>query len=192
VCSHSHREVWNLIPCYSAIWNNLYDMEMREPAEKNTHKQKRDEVPLTKPGIKLGSPFPKVHVRTAIFPSLPGRLSRTSSSTISNAQKRQPISSEMYSIFKSYTTIAPFLPRLIELSMLSRPMFSITLQRDTVDIGGNIGMLSIGELPAGIKDSNMTWVPLRLYTEEEGNLPAPPNSPKEVCALSPPAPRTSA
>jgi len=60
-------------------------------------------------------------------------------------------------------------------------MFSVSLQRDTMDIGGNVGMLSIGELPSGIVADNMTWVPLRMYSYDEGGMPAPPNSPREVC-----------
>jgi hypothetical protein len=60
-------------------------------------------------------------------------------------------------------------------------MFTVSLQRDTIDIGGNVGMLSIGEFPSGIAANNMTWVPLRMYSYDEGGMPAPPNSPKEVC-----------
>ncbi|KAF4621635.1 hypothetical protein D9613_012568 [Agrocybe pediades] len=176
-------------PINSAIWNNLYDVTVKEvEAGKASLYERRDEVPIHKPGLKLGSPFPNLHFRTAMFPSFPGRLSRTSSSSLFPstpiARKREPTSSEMYHVFKSYSTIGPFLPRLVELGMLSRPMFSITLQRDTIDIGGNMGMLSLGELPNGVKDANMTWVPLRLYTEEEGNLPAPPNAPKEVYPIT--------
>lgn len=59
-------------------------------------------------------------------------------------------------------------------------MFTVSLQRNTVDIGG-VGMLSIGELPSGIAADNMTWVPLRMYSYDEGGMPAPPDSPKEVC-----------
>jgi len=59
-------------------------------------------------------------------------------------------------------------------------MFSVSLQRDTIDVGGNVGMLSIGELPSGIPAENMTWVPLRRYSYAEGGLPAPPDSPREV------------
>lgn len=48
----------------------------------------------------------------------------------------------------------------------------ITLQRDTIDISGN-GQLTIGELPSGIDNSSLTWVPVRLYTPDDGGLQAP-------------------
>ena len=80
----------------------------------------------------------------------------------------------------SFATNGPLLTRLILAGALASPIFAISLQRDTVDIGGNQGMLSIGELPAGIAAENLTWVPLRGYTVAEGGLPAPEDSPNEV------------
>jgi phytepsin len=49
-----------------------------------------------------------------------------------------------------------------------------------MNIGGNLGMLSIGELPTGVKTSDLTWAPLRSYSTELGGLPAPADSPSEV------------
>jgi len=66
---------------------------------------------------------------------------------------------------------------------LMSPMFTITFQRDTIDVGGNAGMLSIGEMPSGVSEDKLTWVPLRNYTSNEGGLPAPPDSPNEVNGL---------
>jgi hypothetical protein len=63
---------------------------------------------------------------------------------------------------------------------LASPIVSVFLQRDTVDIGGNQGLLSIGGLPAGIAVEDLTWVPLRLYTAAEGGFPAPEDFPNEV------------
>ncbi|KAJ6523800.1 aspartic peptidase domain-containing protein [Mycena sp. CBHHK59/15] len=42
---------------------------------------------------------------------------------------------------------------------LAAPMFTVTLQRDTVDIGGTQVWLSLGELPASVQNSSLTWVP---------------------------------
>ncbi|KAH8996251.1 acid protease [Lactarius akahatsu] len=84
----------------------------------------------------------------------------------------------------SFATNGPLLPRLILTGALASPIFAISLQRDTVDIGGNQGMLSIGELPAGIAAENLTWVPLRGYTVAEGGLPAPEDSPNEVYPIT--------
>ena len=75
-------------------------------------------------------------------------------------------------ILASFGTNGPLLPRLILTGALSSPMVSIFLQRDTVDIGGNQGLLSIGGLPFGMAPEDLTWVPLRLYTAAEGGLPA--------------------
>ena len=66
---------------------------------------------------------------------------------------------------------------------LMSPMFTIILQRDTIDVGGNAGMLSIGEMPSGVSEDTLTWVPLRNYTSDEGGLPSPPDSPNEVSDL---------
>ena len=63
---------------------------------------------------------------------------------------------------------------------LRSPMFTITLQRNTIDVGGNAGMLSIGEMPSGVSEDKLTWVPLRNYTVDEGGMPGPPDSPNEV------------
>jgi hypothetical protein len=60
------------------------------------------------------------------------------------------------------------------------PMFAITLQRDTVEIGGNVGQLSIGGLPPGVQNDSLTWVPVRGYTRKQGGLPAPTDFPDEV------------
>lgn len=63
-------------------------------------------------------------------------------------------------------------------------MVTITLQRDTVDIGGNLGMLAIGELPAGIDNGSLTWAQVRGYTLAQGGLAAPADSPNEVYPLA--------
>lgn len=61
------------------------------------------------------------------------------------------------------------------------PMFTVTLQRDTVEVGGNAGILSIGELPGGVKNESLTWVPVRTYSKAESRLSPPLDSPNEVC-----------
>lgn len=83
-------------------------------------------------------------------------------------------------ILASFASNGPLLPRLILTGALASPIVAISLQRDTVDIGGNQGMLSIGELPAGLAMEDLTWVPLRGYNIAEGGLPPPEESPNEV------------
>ena len=48
----------------------------------------------------------------------------------------------------------------------------ITLQRDQIDISG-AGQLTIGQLPEGVDNSSLTWVPVRLYSTSDGGLSAP-------------------
>ena len=86
----------------------------------------------------------------------------------------------MDDILASFASNGPLLPRLILTGALVSPIVAISLQRDTVDIGGNQGVLSIGELPAGLAMEDLTWVPLRGYTTAEGGLPAPRTFPNEV------------
>ncbi|KAG2138469.1 aspartic peptidase domain-containing protein [Suillus clintonianus] len=80
-------------------------------------------------------------------------------------QKRQTST-----IISSFGESAPFIPRLVSLGALALPMFAIALQRDTIEIGGNEGMLSIGGLPLGVQNESLTWVPVRKYTLQQGGL----------------------
>jgi hypothetical protein len=73
----------------------------------------------------------------------------------------------------------PLLSRIVTSNALKSPMFSITLQRNTIDIGGN-GMLSVGALPSGIEESALTWVPVRRYPVTAGGLQAPSFAPDEI------------
>ncbi|KAG5646919.1 hypothetical protein DXG03_001995 [Asterophora parasitica] len=96
-------------------------------------------------------------------------------------EKRQSQTTAPFSarVAESYTRTGPLLGRLVATDALTLPQFTITLQRDTVDIGGNVGLLSIGELPKGIQNESLTWVPLRTYNVDQGGLPPPPDSPVE-------------
>ncbi|KIJ55013.1 hypothetical protein M422DRAFT_153182, partial [Sphaerobolus stellatus SS14] len=77
-------------------------------------------------------------------------------------------------------TQGPFLERLVAAGQLDQPMFTITLQRETVEIGGNIGQLTIGNLPDGVSNNSLTWVPVRRYSQAQGGTPGPSDSPNEV------------
>ncbi|KAI0266450.1 aspartic peptidase domain-containing protein [Gloeopeniophorella convolvens] len=87
-------------------------------------------------------------------------------------------------VLESFASDGPLLSRLILAEKLASPIVVISLQRDTVDIGGNEGTLSIGALPAGVVAEDLTWVPLRGYTVAEGGLPPPADSPDEVYPLT--------
>jgi hypothetical protein len=76
------------------------------------------------------------------------------------------------------TNISPLIPRLFINMTFQQPLVAITLERVTG--GGNPGLLSIGELPSGVKSSDLTWAGLRGYNTSEGGIPGPPDSPSEV------------
>ncbi|KIJ46017.1 hypothetical protein M422DRAFT_778570 [Sphaerobolus stellatus SS14] len=78
----------------------------------------------------------------------------------------------------------PFLTRLIATGQLDQPMFTITLQRDSFDLGGDIGQLTIGKLPDGVSNDSLTWVPVRLYSQEQGGFPPSSDSPDERYPLT--------
>ncbi|KAF8074076.1 aspartic peptidase domain-containing protein [Lyophyllum atratum] len=80
-------------------------------------------------------------------------------------------------------TDGPLLTRIAMTNQLEMAMFSITLQRSTVDISGN-GMLTIGRLPDGVDNSSLTWVPVRLYRVEDGGLQPPTFAPNEYSPLN--------
>lgn len=82
--------------------------------------------------------------------------------------KRQVTASS--AIVSSFRVSGPFIPRLVSLGGLASPMFAIALQRDTIEIGGNEGMLSIGGLPSGVQNESLTWVPVRQYTLQQEGL----------------------
>jgi hypothetical protein len=114
---------------------------------------------------------------TLIFPDLSEiRGNRTQPRRSDRDRSQFPVND----ILASFATNGPLLPRLILTGALASPIVSVFLQRDTVDIGGNQGLLSIGGLPAGIAVEDLTWVPLRLYTAAEGGFPAPEDFPNEV------------
>jgi len=74
----------------------------------------------------------------------------------------------------------PLLSRLVMTGALEQPMFTIMLQRDTIDVSGNNGALTIGSLPDGIDNSSLTWVPVRLYDPKDGGLSPPSFAPNEI------------
>ncbi|KAJ7072047.1 aspartic peptidase domain-containing protein [Mycena amicta] len=109
---------------------------------------------------------------TRFFPDLGSLVS---------SRKRTSPAELTAAVFKSYATQGPALARMVETKALQAPMFSISIQRDTLDIGGNAGVFTIGELPVGVAPSSLTWAPIRGYP---GVLDAPPDSPKEVYPIA--------
>ncbi|KAF5315415.1 hypothetical protein D9619_007345 [Psilocybe cf. subviscida] len=73
----------------------------------------------------------------------------------------------------------PFVPRLAMHGLLQEPMFAISLDRDTTQIGGH-GTLSLGKIPDGVDDGSLTWIPVRLYSAEDGGMPPPSFAPNQL------------
>jgi hypothetical protein len=129
-----------------------------------------------RPPIDSNSPSDSYDSRRSKFPSIPDIFH----SGFSYNTRETGTSSLVQSAFASWSVIGPFLPRLVIQGLLAQPMVVVSLQRNTIDVGGNLGMLSIGELPAGVNSPDLTWVPLRGYSSDIGGIPAPADSPSEV------------
>ena len=148
--------------CYSVIWNKLL-------VTKSVRETGIEDQSLPFFSTRIFPDLSRIHGRRPLVTR--GTSGGSSSPSVGDA-------------LASFATNGPLLPRLILTGALASPIFAISLQRDTVDIGGNQGMLSIGELPAGLPAENLTWVPLRGYSVAEGGLPAPEDSPSEVQSRS--------
>ena len=114
----------------------------------------------------------------SILGTFPSRPFKPPSNQSLIRQKRQ--TTGMSAIISSFGASGPFIPRLVSLGAFASPMFAIALQRETIEIGGNDGMFSIGELPPGIQNENLTWVPVRKYTPQQGALTPPQDTSHEV------------
>jgi hypothetical protein len=105
------------------------------------------------------------------------------SSAIQNASNQHPRRATpptVEQVLATFTSYGPPLARLAALGALATPLFSICLQRDTFEIGGNAGALTLGALPHEVNESAMTWVDVRAYSPAQGGLVAPAESPQEV------------
>ncbi|KAF8804906.1 acid protease [Phlegmacium glaucopus] len=165
-------------PVNSVIWNSMFQEKYDTEAGVVTAKKRESIAPLARPNFKWGSQFPDLHFRRLEFPSVSGILGTTT------GKSARRTTSLISSALASWASIGPLLARTVMRHQLMSPMFTITLQRDTIDVGGNAGMLSIGEMPSGVSEDKLTWVPLRNYTYDEGGLPAPPDSPGEVYPIA--------
>ncbi|KAF6760642.1 aspartic peptidase domain-containing protein [Ephemerocybe angulata] len=160
-------------PTNSVIWSQLFSRDLK--ATQGTTVTPRENAEIERNDVKYGNRyFPNLHFHSR-FPSLPDVLTGATSRTPS----RRQISNGMLNLLASFNKFAPFIPRLIVEKGLSMPLFTVTLQRNTVDVGGNLGQLTIGEMPSGMDINELTWVPVRNYSFADGGLPAPPDSPNE-------------
>ncbi|KLO16728.1 acid protease [Schizopora paradoxa] len=86
-------------------------------------------------------------------------------------------------LLNSIPTSGPLLPRLVSTGAIGEPMFTVTLQRDTIDSSATHGQLTIGTLPDNVDNSSLTWVPIRLYSTSDGGLQGPTFASNEIYPL---------
>ncbi|KAF9002527.1 aspartic peptidase domain-containing protein [Cyathus striatus] len=138
---------------------------------------------------------PQLDLHTPTFPKLADTLKHLTKDTdfhipafpqqLADALKKasgkitRGVSTVASLLSQSYAEIGPLLSRLVATGALESPMFAVTLQRNTIDIGGNVGQLSVGELPSGVKNDSLTWVPVRLYPMSMTGIAGPEDSPDE-------------
>jgi phytepsin len=161
-------------PVNSVIWTTIFIDERKT----GTTKREIQDTHYNRPHFPDLSELYNVvasHLSRLTFPNIADLVGESKS----KHGARQTTNSFSQAIAESYTRTGPLLGRLVATNALTLPQFTITLQRDTVDIGGSVGLLSIGELPKGIQNESLTWVPLRTYSVDQGGLPPPPDSPTE-------------
>ncbi|KAI0643995.1 acid protease [Trametes meyenii] len=141
-------------PPISLIWRQLSASQLSQPM--------------------LSTPKRADRVANNLSPSSP------SSGSNSTHLKRQTNAMAPTSVVDTFASLGPLLTRLVTWKVLQRPLVVTTLQRDTISLSGNDGTLSLGTLPYGLTDDQLTWVPVRSYSVAEGGLPAPPDAPNEV------------
>ncbi|KAI3607677.1 hypothetical protein WG66_005018 [Moniliophthora roreri] len=156
-------------PINSMIWFELFKNEYVNS------NQRREDISLSRRNNFRRPSFPPISELTQSW-SLPSRYEARQESS-----SRASIIAEL--IMFTWPTYGPLMNRIIASFNLA-PMVTIILQRNTIDIGGNAGLLSIGELPFGVKNESLTWVSLRSYPPEEGGLNGPPDSPNEVYPIA--------
>ncbi|KAF8574345.1 acid protease [Ramaria rubella] len=162
-------------PVNSAIWSELFKAQFptdtQPPTKRSTPKfpDLKSLLGGARNRMLMARELPFFpDFRRTRFPDLASLLPSGSKS------KRSPSSSSpsLSDLLDSFGTNGPIVSRLAQ-SGLASPQFTVTLQRDSVQLGGNIGMLSLGELPPGVTNDSLTWVPIRGYTPQQGGIDSP-------------------
>ncbi|KAF8154491.1 aspartic peptidase domain-containing protein [Crassisporium funariophilum] len=152
-------------PLNSVIWNQVF-------VDKNNLDQtlvlaKREvNAPVVRPNVKWGPQFPKLHFRQS---------------------KTYHTTNLCFHLAYCLLVVAKYGSFAREAGFNQRTNASHIYYNSATEYhrcGGNVGMLSIGELPSGVSNESLTWVPLRYYTYDEGGLPGPPDAPNEVYPIT--------
>jgi phytepsin len=155
----------------SVIWNDVFAAKF----EAQSSSSKRS-LPRRLPSSDSDSNSDSNYA-TRFFPNL-----KKLKNLVSSTRKRSAEGAALtQAVLQSYATYGPALTRMVTTNALVAPMFTISLQRDELDIGGNAGVLSLGELPAGVQQTDLTWAPVRGYPNA---LEAPADSPDETYPIA--------
>jgi hypothetical protein len=162
---------------YSVVWATLFKNQSAvSDMSSRSNRRRMDVLPvITGSNSDLAtSIFPDLNVLdSSLKPTLASFQPQwNSSSRIPQKQSTSTFTSELLA---SYSSLGPFLTRLAANRSIAAPMFTIKLQRVTVDVSRSPGLLSIGELPPGVSDNSLTWTPLRWYTAAQGGLSMSPS-----------------
>ncbi|OSC98888.1 acid protease [Trametes coccinea BRFM310] len=148
-------------PSVSLIWRQLLDMHPDQSI-----------MPPSKRSVVSNS---------STHASPPSAYSGTEDLTTSHKSRQETL---QLSPVDTFSTLGPLLTRLVTLKVLERPLVVTTLQRDTISFSSNEGTLSLGALPFGLSDNQLTWAPVRSYSVAQGGLPPPPYASNEIYPLA--------
>lgn len=94
--------------------------------------------------------------RTHAMHRKPASIAATLASFRTRQQNSINASSNTADLLSTFSSNGPLLARLVSAGQLKQPSITISLQRDTIHFGGNVGLLSIGELPDGVTNKSLT------------------------------------
>lgn len=140
-----------LIPISSAIWNALFNHEYPSSSTSTSITSSSSRTSTSSSHSPSTTSHTKRHTRSIIGRSV-SRITELFNGTL-GLQALATVDQ----LLKTFVTNGPVVARMSFSGLLKQPLFTITLQRDTVDIGGNAGLLSLGELPPGVSNSSLTW-----------------------------------
>lgn len=102
------------------------------------------------------------------FPQL-GSIMRSARSFVAARAPGEPSVGDLLSLVP---VASPLIPRAVNQRLLPEPLVTITLQRETIDPGGNLGTLTLGGLPETVDRDQITWADVRRYNATEVGLPS--------------------
>ncbi|THH04541.1 hypothetical protein EW145_g5443 [Phellinidium pouzarii] len=155
-------------PVNSILWNELYTIAVLKSLTAQTERHGFSE--------EFSSSFPRI--LQTLFSTIIHNLAVNG-----NLQSTPETSSTVKgtSILSSFARYGPLIPRLVladefeipDSPRLPSPQFTITVERTTPSLGGNVGELTLGGLPSDVSNASLAWAPVRLYTSAQNGVIIP-------------------